>query len=79
MFTFIKLYVIIEQEVLNLPNNSRAINRVFTKKVMADLIRNGSNEVYNTVVDKYVIDPIKKTNGEIISEIYNYLQDDYII
>jgi len=46
---------------------------------MADLIRNGSNEVYNTVVDKYVIDPIKKTNGEIISEIYNYLQDDYII
>lgn len=60
-----------------MPNNSRAINRVFTKKVVADLIRNGSNEVYNTVVRRYIVDPTDKTNGEIISEIYTYLQDDY--
>lgn len=60
-----------------MPNNSRAINRVFTKKVVADLIQNGSNEVYNTVVQRYIVDPTEKTNGEIISEIYTYLQDDY--
>lgn len=63
--------------VLVLPNNSRVINRFFTKKVLIDLIQNGSNEVYSPVVKRYIVDPTEKTNGKIISEIYAYLQDDY--
>lgn len=60
-----------------MPNNSRAINRIFTKKVMGDLIKSGSNEVYNCVVRRYIVDPDGKTNGDIISEIYAHLQEDY--
>lgn len=60
-----------------LSNNSRIINRFFTKKVLADLIQTGSNEVYSTAVKRYIVDPDEKTNGKIISEIYAYLKDDY--
>lgn len=54
-------------------NNSRAINRVFTKKIFKDLINKGTNEVYDYVVQRYVNDPDEKTHGQIISEIYSYL------
>ncbi len=60
-----------------MPNNSRAINRFFTKKVISDLVKNGSNEVYDCVVRRYIVDPYEKTNGDIISEIYTHLQEDY--
>jgi len=54
-------------------DNSRAINRVFTRSVITDLIQKGSNEVYDYVVQRYVNDPDNKTHGEIISEIYTHL------
>lgn len=53
--------------------NSRAINRVFTRNVFKELIKNGTNEVYDYVVRRYVNDPESKTHGEIINEIYAYL------
>ena len=54
-------------------NNSRAINRVFTRGVLNDLLQSGSNEVFDYIVQRYVDDPESKTHGEIISEIYAHL------
>jgi len=54
-------------------NNSRAINRVFTRGVITDLLQKGSSEVYDYVVQRYVSDPESKTHGEIICEIYSHL------
>jgi hypothetical protein len=54
-------------------DNSRAINRVFTRGVINDLLQNGTNEVYDYVVREYISDPENKTHREIISEIYAYL------
>ena len=54
-------------------DNSRAINRVFTRGVINDLLTKGTNEVYNYVVREYINSPENKTHKEIISEIYSYL------
>jgi hypothetical protein len=54
-------------------DNSRAINRVFTRAVINDLLQKGSNEVFDYVVQRYANDPESKTHGQIISEIYAYL------
>jgi len=51
-------------------DNSRAINRVFTQKVLCDLLSNNSNEVFEYVVERYIDDPQSKTHGQIFSEIY---------
>ena len=56
-----------------MPDNSRVLNRVFTRKVIIDLLKNGSNEVFDCVVRRYIDDPECKTHGEIISEIYSLL------
>lgn len=54
-------------------DNSRAINRVFTRGVIGDLIQRGSNEVFDCVVRRYINDPESKTNGQLFSEIYAHL------
>ncbi len=56
-----------------MPNYDRSINRIFTKKVIGDLIKNGSSDVFDYVVQRYLVDPESKTYGEIISEIYTCL------
>ena len=57
----------------NMADNSRAINRVFTRKVICDLIENGRNDVFDYVVKRYVDDPSSKNHGQLISEIYAHL------
>lgn len=54
-------------------DNSRAINRVFSKNVLYDLLHIGSNNVFDYVVQRYAKNPESKTYGELISEIYVYL------
>jgi len=54
-------------------DNSRAINRVFSRGVIGGLLQNGTNEVFDYVVQRYINDPGSKTHGQIISEIYAYL------
>lgn len=54
-------------------DNSRAINRVFTRGVLGDLLNNGTNEVFDYVVSRYTDDPESKTYGELFSEIYAHL------
>lgn len=38
-------------------DNSRAVNRVFTRKVICDLIENGRSDVFDYVVKRYIDDP----------------------
>lgn len=54
-------------------DNSRAINRVFTRNVIKELLNTGENEVFDYVVRRYVSDPTNRTHGELFSEIYAYL------
>lgn len=58
-------------------DNSRAINRVFTRGVITDLLERGSSEVFDVVVRRYVDDPEYKTHGQIINEIYAHLSKEY--
>jgi len=55
------------------PNNNRAINRVFTRNVINDLLQNGSSDVLDYVVARYVDNPKNKTHGQLFSEIYAHL------
>ena len=53
-------------------DNSRAINRVFTRSVIGDLIQNGSNEVFDVVVRDYKL--LRKQEYEsIIFQIFKEL------
>ncbi len=54
-------------------DNSRAINRVFTRGVISKLIKNEASEVFDYVVRHYVDAPSNKTYGELLSEIYAHL------
>jgi len=60
----------VKGKVKKMPDNSRAINRVFTRGVISGLLRDGTNEIYDYVVKRYVNEPENKTHGDIISEIY---------
>lgn len=54
-------------------DNSRAINRVFTRKVLCNLIQDGKSDVFDYVVRRYSDDPESKSHGQLISEIYTHL------
>lgn len=54
-------------------DSSRAINRVFTRKVICDLLQGKQNDVFDYVVKRYINDPESKKHGELISEIYAHL------
>ena len=54
-------------------DNSRAINRVFTRKVLCNLIENGKSDIFDYVVKRYIDDPSSKNHGQLISEIYAHL------
>lgn len=54
-------------------DNCKSINRVFSRKVIEDLINQGNSPIFDLVVTRYINDPETKTYGEIISEVYNYL------
>ena len=56
-----------------MPDNSRAINRVFTRKVIGDLIHFGKNDIFDYIVQRYIDDTKSKNHGELISEIYAHL------
>jgi len=55
-------------------NHSRAINRVFTRGVLLDLLFHRKSEVFDFVVRQYVQNPIGKTHGQLFTEIYKYLE-----
>lgn len=57
--------------------NSILLNRFFTRNTFMQLINEGENSTYVAALRRYVINPSDKTNGECISEIYQYLRNEY--
>lgn len=53
--------------------SGKVINRVFSRKVIEELLETGYNTVFSSVITRYLSDPASKTYGQIISEIYSYL------
>lgn len=58
-------------------NNNLVLNRLFTKNVFQELIKNSENTTYGTIVERYISDSNEKNNGELISEIYNFMSKSY--
>lgn len=57
--------------------NNIMLNKVFTQYVLRDLIKKYTNEVYCTVVKRYLNDNENIDNGELISKVYNYMSKNY--
>lgn len=58
--------------------NGMVLNRVFTQSTFKDMIDNPSKSIiYHSVIDKYVENPEGKSNGEILDELYLYLEKNY--
>lgn len=53
------------------------LNRLFTQNTFFELIENTDNKLYSNVINRYISEPESKNNGEIISEIYKVMADDY--
>lgn len=56
---------------------SKSINRVFSKKVIEELLDKGNSEIYDYVIRRYALNPDSKTNGELISEIYGCMGEEH--
>lgn len=58
-------------------NNYKEINKLFSKKVIRQIGKYGTSPIYNNIVNKYINNPIKKTNLDIFQELYLTLQVNY--
>lgn len=58
-------------------NSNMILNRLFTQYNFDDLIHGQKNDVYMSVIKRFVQDPFSKNNGKIISEIYSYMSKNY--
>lgn len=53
------------------------LNRLFTQYVFSDLIKNYHNNIYHTVVRKFVSNDTADKNGSLIYKIYKYMSKYY--
>lgn len=60
--------------IMNKMNN---LNRVFTRNMLRNFIDGKDDNVYSSVVKRYVFNPEQKNNKELISEIYCELKNNY--
>ena len=57
--------------------NSILLNRFFTRNTFKQIINDGESSTYTSVIRRYILNSSNKTNGECISEIYQYLKKEY--
>lgn len=57
--------------------NNFALNRLFTKQVINDLVKHNSNEIYEAIIKQYLRDYNNCTNREILNKIYKYMSKYY--
>ncbi|WP_026394114.1 sce7726 family protein [Acetobacterium malicum] len=57
--------------------NNVVLNRLFTQNVFRKLINDNENMTFGTIVQRYASDFGEKKNGELISEIYNFMSKSY--
>lgn len=58
-------------------NNNLLLKRFFSKSMLADLLSQKKNSVFDCVIRRYVKDPDGKTYDELISEIYTFMGKEY--
>lgn len=58
-------------------NNNMVLNRLFTQYIFDDLIQRQKNDVYMSIIKRFIQDPTSKNHGKIISEIYSYMSQNY--
>lgn len=58
-------------------SNSIILNRFFTRNTFKQIIDDGESSAYIAAIRRYIVDYSGKTNGECISEIYQYLKNEY--
>lgn len=58
-------------------NKLNALNRIFSRNTLRNLIDNEYDSSYISVVTRYSINPYEKRNEELISEIYCELKENY--
>lgn len=58
-------------------SNSIILNRIFTQSTFEELIKSRSNSAYSEVVNRYIKETDKKSNKDIISEIYKTMVLNY--
>lgn len=57
--------------------NSILLNRFFTRNTFKQVIDDGESPAYVSAIRRYIVDSTGKTNEECISEIYQYLKNEY--
>ena len=57
--------------------NFLIFNRIFSQNTLTELINNYYPTPYNVAIERSSIDTKNKTNGKIISEIYQYMKNNY--
>ena len=57
--------------------NNLILKRFFSKKMLHDLLLENKSDIFDTVVRRYVNSPEGKAYGELISEIYSYIGNEY--
>ena len=57
--------------------NSILLNRFFTRNTFKEAINGEENQTYIAAIRRYIVDSTSKTNEECISEIYQYLKNEY--
>jgi hypothetical protein len=57
--------------------SSILINRFFTRNTFKQVIDDGESSAYTAVIRRYIVDSKEKTNKECISEIYQFLKEEY--
>jgi len=58
-------------------SNALVLNRIFNRSTYQSLIAGKQENSYLAAIERYVIDPEKKNNRELISDIYRVLENDY--
>lgn len=58
-------------------NNNLILKRFFSKSMLADLLSQKKNNIFECVIKRYIKSPNGKTYDELISEIYTYMGKEY--
>lgn len=58
-------------------DNNIILKRFFSKSILHDLLSGNKNEVFDCVVRRYISEPDGKSYGDLVSEIYTYLGNQY--
>lgn len=57
--------------------NNTILNRLFTQKMIHNLVHSEGDTTFNTVIQRYINDPMSKNHGKLISEIYKFMSEEY--